>query len=72
MSHTSNDLVIVRYSFTQIFNIFHFNDCSHPFCHVSCKLNLMVVHMLIKLMLTRHNNRSLPNLQRHDETGRAP
>ena len=28
--------------------------------------------MLIELMLTRHNDGSLTNLQRHNETGRAP
>ena len=32
----------------------------------------MVVHMLIKLVLTRHNNRSFAYLQRHDETCRTP
>ena len=71
MSHTSYNLVIVCYDFSEIFNIFHFNDCSHPLCHIPCKLNLMVVHMLIELMLTWHNNRSFANLQRHNETCRT-
>ena len=34
-------------------------DCleysSHSLRHISCELNLMVIHMLIEPMLTRHN-----------------
>ena len=68
MSHTSYNLVIVRYDFSEIFNIFYFNDCSHPLCHIPCKLNLMVIYMLVVLMLTRYNDGRFSNLQRHDKT----
>ena len=55
MSHASNNLVVVRYDIPQCFNIFYRNNRSHSLRHISCELNLMVIHMLIEPMLTRHN-----------------
>lgn len=50
----------------------YWDNSSHSLRHIPCKLNLMVIYMLIELMLTWHNNGSLANLQRHDEAGRTP
>ena len=72
MSHTGDNLVIVRYNISQCIDILHRNNCSHSLCYISCELNLMVIHMLIELMLTRHDNGSFTNLQRHNETCRTP
>ncbi len=71
MSHAGNNLIIVRYNISQCINVLHRNNRSHSLCYISCKFNLMVIHMLVKLMLTRHNNGSFTNLQRHDKTGRT-
>ena len=62
MSHSGNNLIIVRYDISQCINVLHRNNRSHSLRHIPCELNLMVVHMLIELMLTRHNNRSLTYL----------
>ena len=68
MSHACYNLVIICDNVSQRIDVFHWNDCSHPLRHISCKLNLMVIYMLIELMLTRHNDGRFSNLQRHDKT----
>ena len=70
--HASDNPVVIRYDISQCFNIFYWDNSSHSLRHIPCKLNLMVIYMLIELMLTWHNNGSLANLQRHDEAGRTP
>ena len=34
----------------------------YPLRHIPCKLDLMIIHMLIELMLTRHNDGRFSNL----------
>ena len=62
MPHACNDLVVICNNVTQCLNIFHINDCTHPLFHISCKLHLMIIYMLVKLVLARHNNWCLTNL----------
>lgn len=62
MPHTCNNLVIVRDNLSQRIDVLYRNNRSHSLRYVSCELNLMIVHMLIELMLTWHNNRSFTNL----------
>lgn len=62
MSHACNNLIVVRYDVSQCFNIFYRDNSSHPLRHIPCKLDLMIIHMLIELMLTRHNDGRFSNL----------
>lgn len=55
--HACNNLIVVRYDVSQCFNIFYRDNSSHPLRHIPCKLDLMIIHMLIELMLTRHKGR---------------
>ena len=57
-----NNLIVVRYDVSQCFNIFYRDNSSHPLRHIPCKLDLMIIHMLIELMLTRHNDGRFSNL----------
>ena len=47
MSHTGDNLVIVRYNISQCIDILHRNNCSHSLCYISCELNLMVIHIFV-------------------------
>ena len=61
-SDACNNLIVVRYDVSQCFNIFYRDNSSHPLRHIPCKLDLMIIHMLIELMLTRHNDGRFSNL----------
>ena len=64
--------IVIGYNISKGFNIFHFNNRSHPFCDISCKFHLMVINVFIELMLPWHNNRCFSNLKRHNKTCWAP
>ena len=71
MTHACYNPIVIGYNISKGFNIFHFNNRSHPFCDISCKFHLMVINVFIELMLPWHNNRCFSNLKRHNKTCRA-
>ncbi len=68
MTHACYNPIVIGYNISKGFNIFHFNNRSHPFCDISCKFHLMVINVFIELMLPWHNNRCFSNLKRHNKT----
>ena len=69
--HSDNNFVILSKHITKLSHIIYRNNIAHALSYSLCKINLMIIYMLIELQLTRHHNRNLSNLQRHNETSRA-